>query len=91
MLTTEIELKLQELITVDYDHCNWTWLLDPNRTHIPPVLLKALASAKCSSTVVIERPRVPGGVVPVKRKKALAQPSGVSSSQRGTPNRLFPQ
>jgi len=40
VLTTEIELKLQKLTAVDYDYCNWSWLLDPNRTHVPPVLLK---------------------------------------------------
>ena len=40
MLTAEIELKLLELPVVDYDRHNWSRLLDPNRTHLPPVLLE---------------------------------------------------
>ena len=76
VLSAEIELKLHELTVVDYDHRYWSWLLDPNRTPMPLVLLKAPGSAKSLSAVVMEMIRVPGRVVLVKRKKAPAQPSG---------------
>jgi len=73
VLTAEIELKLQELVAVDYDNRNWSWLLDPKRTTMPPVLPKAPDSAKKPLAVVIERPRFSGRVVLVKRKRAPAQ------------------
>ena len=60
MLTVKIELKLQELTTVDYDHHNWSWLLNPNMTHVPPVLPKAPVSVESPPAVVIERSRVLG-------------------------------
>ena len=72
MLTIEIELKLQELTAMDYNHRNWSWFLDLNRTHVSPVLPRNQPRL----VVVIKRLRVPGRVVPDKRKRGPAQPSG---------------
>ena len=68
-------VEVAELTTVDYDYRNWR-LLDPKRTLVPLLLLKALTSAKSPSGMVIGRSRLSERVVPVKRKRTPTQPSG---------------
>jgi len=68
--STDFEVKLQKLIAFNYDHYNWSWLLDPSRPPMPLVLLRVPAPTKSQPAVDPERPRVPGLVIPAKRKMA---------------------
>jgi len=36
--TADVEAKLRKLTTINYDCRNWSWLLDPNRPPVPPVI-----------------------------------------------------
>ena len=42
----DIEAKLRKLTTINYNCRNWSWLLDPNRPSVPPVIPKVPASGK---------------------------------------------
>ena len=44
--SADIEAKLQKWTVINYDHGNWSWLLDPNRHPVPPVLPRVPAPAK---------------------------------------------
>ena len=35
--SADIEVKLQKLAAINYNHRNWSGLLDPNRSPVPPV------------------------------------------------------
>ena len=73
-------MKLRKLVAINYNHHNGSWLLDPYRPPMPPVLPTGVASdkspalAKSQLTVKLERPNIPGWVVPVKGKRASAHP-----------------
>jgi len=89
LLTVDTEAKLQKLMTIDRNYHNWSWLLDPNRPHVSPVLPKVPTPGKNQSVaelgfpsseksplpVDLARSRVPGRVVPTKEKRTLAQSS----------------
>ena len=46
LLTANVEAKLRRLTTIDYNHHNWSWLLDPNRPPELPVTPKMPASVR---------------------------------------------
>jgi len=35
--TVDAKAKLRKLTGVDFNNCNWSWLLSPNRPPVPPV------------------------------------------------------
>ena len=72
--SADIEAKLK-LAAINYDHRNWSWLLDRNIPPLPPAIPRASTLAKSQLTVDLKRPRVPGRVILAKKKRAPAQPS----------------
>ena len=67
-LSIDIEAKLQRLTTVESDHRNWSWPLDPNMPPVPPVISRVPALSKSHPTVEFARSRCPGRVVSFKRE-----------------------
>ena len=43
--TTNVEVKLREMTTIDFNNHNWSWLLNPNRPHVLPVVPRVYASS----------------------------------------------
>ena len=77
-LSADIEAKLQRLTTVDYDHKNLSWLLDPSRPLKPSAILRVPALSKNQ----LGRPRFPGHVVSAKRKRAQRSPHNLKLPKR---------
>ena len=93
--TADVQTKLRRLTAVNYNNCNWSWLLDLNRPPEPPVTRKVLASSKIHpafepeehaqagvlSTTDLGKSRVSGRTVPTKGKRDPAQCSRVLRSE----------
>ena len=89
MPTVDVETKLRKLTVINYNSYNWSWLLDLNRPPELPVITKMLPLGKSQPApepeepareeslpaVDLEKSRVPGWMVPTKKKRALAQSS----------------
>ena len=54
--TADAEAMLRSLTVIDYNNRNWSWLLDPNMSPKPPVILKVPSSNKIQAASKPEEP-----------------------------------
>jgi len=54
--TADIKGKLRKLTTVNYNCRNWSWLLDPNRFSVPPIIPRVPPSSKSQLAPKLEEP-----------------------------------